>query len=522
VAVQGTGPGREKLTARRRMPYSTCVEARPRRLLALLAALVALAPSFARATEGASADEQRSGRTTAERRRVEQLDLGRPSTVHRLIRNRPTARQLRTAGGDERPATLLYPIPGARIGRGDGSGTDAYHKALDIIADEGTAILAAESGLVVYTGDELRGFGNLVVLLHPGGWLTYYAHLSAFLVRPGQKVERGQRIARVGNTGISHGPHLHFVLWMEGEQIDPYPFFRPAPGVPRSGPLPHVGHRVRGGDTWASVADRYGLTVEELRTANHLPAGTDLRTGWQLLVPRRMDSAPIGDEPDPGSPEDGTYTVRAGDTLSEVAERFSIPLADLARWNDLADPSRIRADMVLVLNGEDVPEEEADDDEATDEAAAVMEEPAAPSATEDAAEAPVAVAEEDAPAPTAPGDVHVVREGETLSEIAETLGLHTADLVLANPGLQPDRLQPGRELRVPDVGGGPADEAVPADGGRDEEFTTVIVVREGDSLWSIARRHDTSVRKLRSLNPELGAEERLRPGQELRVPQREQ
>jgi murein DD-endopeptidase MepM/ murein hydrolase activator NlpD len=510
------------------MAYSSCVElhvrhsppeAVPRWSLAVvLGTLLAAVPAAASAPTEPPADEQRNGRTAAERRRVEQLELGRASTVHKLIHQGATARQLRAAGGDERPSTLLFPVPGARIGRGDGSGTNGYHKALDIIADEGTVILAAESGLVVYTGDELRGFGNLVVLLHPGGWLSYYAHLSAFLVRPGQKVERGQRIARVGNTGISRGPHLHFVLWMEGQQVDPYPYFRPAPGVPRSGPLPHIAHRVRHGDTWASVAERYDVTAEELRDANHLSAGTTLQTGWQILVPRRMDSAPADDEPDPGSPADGMYEVQAGDTLSEIAARFSVPLDDLARWNDLADASRIRTGMVLVLNGEDEPEEEAaEEQEAEAEGAAPAAEVEAPVAAVEPPAAPVEPAEA-----AATGDVHVVRAGETLSEIAAALGLRVADLTLANPGLEVDRLHPGQTLNVPDMGGGRADDAVAADGGAGpEEFTTIYRVREGDSLWSVARRFDTSVRKLRSLNPELGAEGRLRPGQRLRVPREE-
>jgi LysM repeat protein len=293
---------------------------------------------------------------------------------------------------------------------------------------------------------------------------------------------------------------------MEGQQVDPYPFFRPAPGVPRSGPLPHIAHRVRRGDTWSSVAERYGVTAEELRDANHLSAGTSLRSGWQILVPRRMDSAPAGDEPDPGSPADGTYEVQAGDTLSEIAERFSVPLDDLARWNDLADASRIRTGMVLVLNGEDEPEEES-----------APLPPEAPVAAVEARPVPV-----EPPEAAAAGDVHVVRAGETLSEIAAALGLRVADLTLANPGIDADELRPGQTLNVPDMGGGRADDAVAADGSASpEEFTTTVRVREGDSLWSVARRFDTSVRKLRSLNPEIGAEGRLRPGQRLRVPREE-
>jgi LysM repeat protein len=299
---------------------------------------------------------------------------------------------------------------------------------------------------------------------------------------------------------------------MEGDQIDPYPFFRPAPGVPRSGPLPYLGYRVRSRDTWTSIAERFGVSVDELREANHLATEGDLRVGWQILVPKRMESPPEGDDVDPGSAEDGTYVVRAGDTLSEIAERFSIPLDDLARWNDLADPSRIRADMVLVLAGED-------EEEGPDEAGQAGEDGGRTVAAPD----PVAAGEDEVreseAGPADEGDVYVVRAGETVSEIAEALGLRVADLRQANAGLDPDRVRPGQELRVPGAGGGPAEERVAEDGG--SELTVVVVVRGGDSLWSIARRHDTSVRKLQALNPEVGDGSRLRPGQRLVVPQRE-
>ncbi|MBN1771095.1 MAG: LysM peptidoglycan-binding domain-containing protein [Deltaproteobacteria bacterium] len=523
---------REKLTPRRHVAYSwfvdcTCAVPPVRRsgaasaFVAAVWCCLALVSTTARADDDASpaSEEQRDGRTRAERRRVEQLDLGRRSSAHRLIRQGPTDAQLRAAGGAARPGSLLYPVPGARIGRGHGSGTNGYHKALDIMASEGTPILAAERGLVAYTGNELRGYGELVVVLHPGGWITYYAHCSAFVVRPGQVVERGQRIARVGNTGISRGPHLHFELWMEGEKVDPYPFLRPAPGVPRSGPLPHVGHRVRRGDTWSSLAERYGMPAGEIRAANHLDDDSPLRVGWQVLIPVRMDSVPpesIGG--DPGAEEDGTYVVEPGDTLSEIAERFSIPLDDFARWNDLADPSRIRAGMTLVLGGEaEAAEEPATEGGGTASGAAEADDAPAVAAADPPTEAPGA-GTVDAEA----GDVHVVAVGETLAAIAHRLGLRARDLVQANPGLDPDRLRPGQRLAIPDVGGGRPDEQVRPDGGAaPEELTASYVVRKGDSLWLVARRFRTSMDRIRALNPGLGDGSGLQPGQRLRVPREE-
>jgi murein DD-endopeptidase MepM/ murein hydrolase activator NlpD len=91
---------------------------------------------------------------------------------------------------------------GARDGRA--------HEGIDLPAPTGTPVLAAADGEVVYAGDGIRGYGNLVVLQHPGDLLTVYAHNSALFVTQGQAVRAGDRVAAVGQTGRATGPHLHF------------------------------------------------------------------------------------------------------------------------------------------------------------------------------------------------------------------------------------------------------------------------------------------------------------------------
>jgi murein DD-endopeptidase MepM/ murein hydrolase activator NlpD len=81
-------------------------------------------------------------------------------------------------------------------------------------------VTAAQAGTVLYVG-WMTGYGNVVVLDHGGGVSTVYAHLSSFVVQPGQAVERGQVIARVGSTGWSTGPHLHFEVRQDGQPVDP-------------------------------------------------------------------------------------------------------------------------------------------------------------------------------------------------------------------------------------------------------------------------------------------------------------
>lgn len=97
------------------------------------------------------------------------------------------------------------------------------HEGVDWAAPVGTPIRAALGGLVVYSDNELRGYGNLVMILHPDGAVTVYAHCRATFVFPGQHVHAGQVIAEVGNTGFSRGPHLHFEYRVGGLARDPQP-----------------------------------------------------------------------------------------------------------------------------------------------------------------------------------------------------------------------------------------------------------------------------------------------------------
>jgi len=96
------------------------------------------------------------------------------------------------------------------VGSPFGSRDGRAHEGIDLPAPTGTPVIAAADGEVVYAGDGIRGYGNLVVLQHPGDLLTVYAHNSALFVKQGQTVRAGERIAAVGQTGRATGPHLHF------------------------------------------------------------------------------------------------------------------------------------------------------------------------------------------------------------------------------------------------------------------------------------------------------------------------
>lgn len=100
------------------------------------------------------------------------------------------------------------------------AGASSNHPAIDIAVPEGTRVSASDGGTVIATGWS-GGYGNIVQIDHGNGVVTQYSHLSKVGVRRGQKVARGQEVARSGNTGVSTGPHLDFKMMINGEPVDP-------------------------------------------------------------------------------------------------------------------------------------------------------------------------------------------------------------------------------------------------------------------------------------------------------------
>ena len=104
------------------------------------------------------------------------------------------------------------------------SGVYKRHTGTDIGAAYGAAIVAANSGTVTLAGWN-SGYGNCVIIDHGGGRATLYAHMSSYSVSKGQSVQRGQQIGKVGSTGNSTGPHLHFEVLINGTAVDPMQYF---------------------------------------------------------------------------------------------------------------------------------------------------------------------------------------------------------------------------------------------------------------------------------------------------------
>jgi murein DD-endopeptidase MepM/ murein hydrolase activator NlpD len=236
------------------------------------------------------------------------------------------------AGGFSRPKHLIWPVKGGRFGRGFGSGKGGSHKALDIVAPTGTTIKAAWYGVVIFSGQR-KGYGKTIVLLHPGKWVTLYAHCSALKVKPGMKVKSGQKIALVGNTGISRGPHLHWELKIKGHPADPAPYVHPSiPHPPHVSPMPWQGYTVKKGDTPTKIAKKKKVDVETLLKINHMKQGSKLQAGWKIALPIKVKGKKF---------VKNTYTVQKGDCLGSIAVLYDVKISELKSMNGISDADKI-------------------------------------------------------------------------------------------------------------------------------------------------------------------------------------
>ena len=114
-----------------------------------------------------------------------------------------------------------WPVQGKLLSNYGAKGDGLHNDGINIIAQKGDPVRAAGSGKVAYAGNELRGFGNLLLIKHPGGWVTAYAHNSRLLVKRGDRVKAGDVIAKVGSSGNVVLPQLHFEIRKGKRAINP-------------------------------------------------------------------------------------------------------------------------------------------------------------------------------------------------------------------------------------------------------------------------------------------------------------
>ncbi len=157
---------------------------------------------------------------------IDENDLKNPDFVAtNTVLFIPDAKPLNISTG------FIWPAPGRFVTCGYGWRRNPFnpryrefHAGIDIRARY-QWIRASKYGKITYTG-WLGGYGKTVIIAHPGGYKTLYAHLSRIIVRRGQYVKQGQTIAQSGNTGRSTGAHLHFEIIKHGRNINPYVYFR--------------------------------------------------------------------------------------------------------------------------------------------------------------------------------------------------------------------------------------------------------------------------------------------------------
>ena len=129
---------------------------------------------------------------------------------------------------------FIWPVEGTLLSAFGPKPGKRFNDGINIAAPAGTPVRAAANGVVIYTGNELRSFGNLILIRHAGGWSSAYAHTETVRVRRNQRVEKGAVIAAVGRSGSVACPQLHFELRREAKAVDPFAVVEGRPRALRS------------------------------------------------------------------------------------------------------------------------------------------------------------------------------------------------------------------------------------------------------------------------------------------------
>ena len=124
--------------------------------------------------------------------------------------------------------TFRWPVRGKVITAYGAKANGKANDGINLAVPEGTPVKAAEDGVVAYSGNELKGYGNLVLVRHSNGYVTAYAHASELLVKRGDTIKRGQVIAKSGQSGEVQSPQLHFEIRKGSSPVDPLQFLNGA------------------------------------------------------------------------------------------------------------------------------------------------------------------------------------------------------------------------------------------------------------------------------------------------------
>ena len=145
----------------------------------------------------------------------------RPTRLGASSRRMPKARPAATPLPARASSKFAWPVRGRVISSFGVKRGGLHNDGINIAVTRGAPVRAAENGVVAYAGNELPGFGNLLLIRHAGGYTTAYAHSARILVRRGQRVKRGQIVARAGSTGGVDRPQLHFEIRKGSKAVNP-------------------------------------------------------------------------------------------------------------------------------------------------------------------------------------------------------------------------------------------------------------------------------------------------------------
>jgi murein DD-endopeptidase MepM/ murein hydrolase activator NlpD len=152
------------------------------------------------------------------------LTLKKPVLDEEVPIAKPVVQQPAEADAAPTLGSMRWPVKGKIISEYGAKPNGLKNEGINIAVPEGTGVRAAESGVVAYAGNELKGYGNLVLIRHEGGWVTAYAHAKELFVKRGDIVKRGDVIAKAGQTGSVSSPQLHFEVRKGATAMDPLKF----------------------------------------------------------------------------------------------------------------------------------------------------------------------------------------------------------------------------------------------------------------------------------------------------------
>jgi LysM repeat protein len=231
------------------------------------------------------------------------------------------------------------------------------------------------------------------------------------------------------------------------------------PGVPEPEPECPGGtlYTIRAGDTLFSIARRYNASIDAILRANPGLDPDNLRVGQIICIPGTM----------PGECPEGSfaYTIKQGDTLYRLAIEFNTTVSAIQRLNPGLDPNNLRVGMKICIPGEQPP-----------------------------GKCPAGSME------------YTIRAGDTFFRLAQRFGVSVDDIIAANPGVDPNRLQIGQVICIPQP------DVPPCPGG------TLYVIRPGDTLYAIARRNNISLDRLLAANPQIEDPDNIAVGATICIP----